>query len=215
MLTVVALIAGMQVGGNGVDLFGLYVLALIFNQVGLLWACGVAMRFRSVQAGPLMQTPVFLVLFLAPVYVPLSLLQGWIHGVARLNPLTFLLEAGRGFIEGEPTQVGAAFAVAAGCSRLRRLGAARAPHRRARRRVVHGPPTGGGGSSSSLDSTYQKSLWKLLTMPMKKTNKAIKSAALLALALADGAGAALAGNDLVASGLSTPKTVMGKIISAG
>ena len=25
--------------------------------VGLLWACGVAMRFRSVQAGPLMQTP--------------------------------------------------------------------------------------------------------------------------------------------------------------
>ena len=37
----------MQVGGNGVDLFGLYGLAIIFNQVGLLWACGVAMRFRS------------------------------------------------------------------------------------------------------------------------------------------------------------------------
>jgi ABC-2 type transport system permease protein len=66
-----------------------------------------------VQAGPLMQTPVFMALFLAPVYVPLPLLQGWIHAVARLNPLTFLLEAGRGFIQGEPTQVGAAFAVAA------------------------------------------------------------------------------------------------------
>ena len=72
------------------------------------------MRFRSVQAGPLMQTPVFMLLFLAPVYVPLGLLQGWIHGVARLNPLTFLLEAGRGFIDGHPTQVLAAFSLAAG-----------------------------------------------------------------------------------------------------
>jgi ABC-2 type transport system permease protein len=111
VLTTVALISGMQVGGSGVDLFGLYALALIFNQVGLLWACGVAMRFRSVQAGPLMQTPVFMLLFLAPVYVPLDLLQGWIHSVARFNPLTFLLEAGRGFVEGRPTQVGPAFGI--------------------------------------------------------------------------------------------------------
>jgi ABC-2 type transport system permease protein len=112
VLTIVALVAGMQVGGNGVDVFGLYALAVIFNQIGLLWACGVAMRFRSVQAGPLMQTPVFMALFLAPVYVPLGLLQGWIHGVARVNPLTFLLESGRGFIEGHPTQVAAAFGLA-------------------------------------------------------------------------------------------------------
>jgi ABC-2 type transport system permease protein len=114
VLTVVALVAGMQVGGDGVDLFGLFALGVLANVIGLLWACGVAMRFRSVQAGPLMQTPVFIALFLAPVYVPLHLLSGWIHAVARLNPLTFILEAGRGFIEGEPTQVGTAFAVAVG-----------------------------------------------------------------------------------------------------
>jgi ABC-2 type transport system permease protein len=114
VLTTVALIAGMQVGGSGVDLFGLYALAILFNMVGLLWACGVAMRFRSVQAGPLMQTPVFMALFLAPVYVPLDLLQGWIHTVARFNPLTFLVESGRGFIEGRPTQVAAAFSLALG-----------------------------------------------------------------------------------------------------
>ena len=114
VLTTVGLVAGMQIGGNGVDLFGMYVLAIIFNQVGLLWACGVAMRFRSVQAGPLMQTPVFMALFLAPVYVPLDLLQGWIHAVARFNPLTFILESGRGFIQGEPTQVGTAFLLALG-----------------------------------------------------------------------------------------------------
>jgi ABC-2 type transport system permease protein len=113
MLTIVALIAGMQIGGSGVDLFGLYALAVIFNVVGLLWACGVAMRVRTIQAAPLMQTPVFMLLFLAPVYVPLDLLRGWIHAAARLNPLTFLVEAGRGFIDGRPTQVAAAFGIAA------------------------------------------------------------------------------------------------------
>jgi ABC-2 type transport system permease protein len=130
VLTVVALVAGMQVGGNGVDLFGLYALAIIFNQIGLLWACGVAMRFRSVQAGPLMQTPVFMSLFLAPVYVPLALLDGWIHTVAKVNPLTFLLESGRGFIEGRPTQVvsafGLAFVMLVGFALWARTGLARA-----------------------------------------------------------------------------------------
>jgi ABC-2 type transport system permease protein len=72
------------------------------------------MRFRSVQAGPLMQTPVFMALFLAPVYVPLDLLSGWIHTVASINPATLLLEAGRGFISGDPFSVVAAVAVARG-----------------------------------------------------------------------------------------------------
>jgi ABC-2 type transport system permease protein len=47
-----------------------------------------------------MQTPVFLIIFLAPVYVPLALLQGWIHAVASVNPATAFLEAGRGLISG-------------------------------------------------------------------------------------------------------------------
>jgi ABC-2 type transport system permease protein len=66
------------------------------------------------QAGPVMQMPVFLILFFAPVYVPLALLQGWIHAVATANPITRVLEAGRGFLAGSPTEVGAAFAVAIG-----------------------------------------------------------------------------------------------------
>jgi ABC-2 type transport system permease protein len=114
ILTGIALIVGMQVGGGGVDLLGMYGLALLVNFAALMWAAGIALRFRSLQAGPLMQTPVFMALFLAPVYVPLDLLSGWIHGVARLNPLTFILESGRGFIQGEPTQVAMAFGLAAG-----------------------------------------------------------------------------------------------------
>jgi ABC-2 type transport system permease protein len=111
-LTCVALAVGMQVGGDGVDLVSLYLLALIVNAAALLWAAGVAMRLRTMQAGPVMQMPVFLVLFFAPVYVPLSLLQGWLHAVAVVNPLTRVLEAGRGFIAGSPTEVAAAFGAA-------------------------------------------------------------------------------------------------------
>ena len=70
------------------------------------------MRLRTMQAGPIMQMPVFLILFFAPVYVPLALLQGWIHSVAVVNPVTRILEAERGFISGTPTQVGAAYAAA-------------------------------------------------------------------------------------------------------
>jgi len=112
VLTAVALVAGMDVGGDGVELFGLYGLAVLVNLTATLWATGVAMRVRSIQGGPLMQFPVFLILFLAPVYVPLSLLSGWIHAVASVNPVTALLEAGRGFISGDPTVVVLAFAIA-------------------------------------------------------------------------------------------------------
>ena len=111
VLTTIALIAGMQVGGAGVELFGLYGLAILTNLAATLWAAGVAMRVRSIQGGPLMQFPVFLILFLAPVYVPLDLLSGWIHTVASINPVTAILEAGRGFISGDPVLVGAAFAI--------------------------------------------------------------------------------------------------------
>ncbi len=109
LVTGVALLTGMQITGSGVDVFGLYGLAALLVLVGYLWAAGVAFRFRSIQAGPLMQTPVFLIIFLAPVYVPLNLLQGWIHSVAQLNPATAFLEAGRGLISGVHDHTSLAF----------------------------------------------------------------------------------------------------------
>jgi ABC-2 type transport system permease protein len=113
VVTAVALIAGMQITGDGVDIFGLYGLAALVNVAASLWAVGVALRVRSIQGGPLMQVPVFLSLFLAPVYVPLGLLSGWIHGVASINPATALLNAGRDLIAGEAGRIGLAFAVVA------------------------------------------------------------------------------------------------------
>ena len=112
ILTVIALVAGMNVYGNGVELIGLLSLAVLVNLAATMWAAGVATRVRSIQGGPLMQFPVFLILFLAPVYVPLSLLWGWIHAVASVNPVTALLETGRGFVAGDPTVIALAFSVA-------------------------------------------------------------------------------------------------------
>jgi ABC-2 type transport system permease protein len=113
LLTVVALAAGMQVGGDGLDLIALYTLAGLLNVAGLFWACGVAMRVRTLQAGPLMQMPVFMILFFAPVYVPLSLLAGWLHTVAHVNPLTRVIETGRSLIAGAPEHVALAYGLAA------------------------------------------------------------------------------------------------------
>jgi ABC-2 type transport system permease protein len=109
LVTAVALAAGMRITGDGVDVFGLYGLAALLVLVGYGWAAGVAFRFRSIQAGPLMQTPLFLILFLAPVYVPLALLKGWIHTVASVNPATAFLDAGRGLISGVHDHTGLAF----------------------------------------------------------------------------------------------------------
>ena len=120
VLTVVALLAGMQIGGNGVDVFALYAMAVLVNAIGLLWSAGVAMRLRTLQAAPLMQLPIFLSLFFAPVFVPVDLLAEWLRVIAHLNPVTLLLEAGRSLIAGTPTHVayafGAAVALVAGFS---------------------------------------------------------------------------------------------------
>ena len=113
VLTIVAFASGMEIFSNVGELFALYTLALLVNVAGLLWACGVAMRFRTIQAGPLMQMPVFILLFFAPVYVPLSLLQGWIEVTANLNPVTYVLEAERSMLAGDEIHVLLAFGVAA------------------------------------------------------------------------------------------------------
>jgi ABC-2 type transport system permease protein len=105
LLFAVALATGMRVHGGGVDLFGLIVLALLVNVTATLWAAGVALRLRTIQAGPAIQIPVFLVLFLAPVYVPLNLLSGWVEAVARVNPFTALVEGGRDLLSGGHVEV--------------------------------------------------------------------------------------------------------------
>jgi ABC-2 type transport system permease protein len=112
LVTALALVTGMPITG-GFDFFGLIALAILANIAATLFGAGIAMMLRTQQAGPVIRTPIFLVLFLAPVFVPLNLLTGWIETVARLNPFTAILAAARGFLAGDPQNVLPAFAISA------------------------------------------------------------------------------------------------------
>lgn len=63
------------------------------------WGTMLALRYRSQSAAPLMQAGMLALVFLTPAYAPASLLQGWLHDVAELNPMTDVIEAARqGFV---------------------------------------------------------------------------------------------------------------------
>jgi ABC-2 type transport system permease protein len=111
VVTAVALLTGLDISGTAIDVVGLYTLALLVNAAALLFGSGVAMRMRTMQAGPLIQLPAFLILFLAPVWVPYDLLTGWVKTAASVNPITLVIESIRGLITGDPTEVLPAFLV--------------------------------------------------------------------------------------------------------
>jgi ABC-2 type transport system permease protein len=69
--------------------------------------------------------PVFLALFFAPVFVPVELLANWLETIARLNPVTLMLEAGRSLIAGAPEHVLGAFGGALALAALFSLWAVR------------------------------------------------------------------------------------------
>jgi ABC-2 type transport system permease protein len=112
IVTGIALLTGLEISGSPVDVVGLYTLALLLNAAAMLFGTGVAMRMRTMQAGPLIQLPVFLIIFLAPVWVPYDLLTGWVEAAASVNPLTLVVESIRGLLTGHPTEVLPAFLVA-------------------------------------------------------------------------------------------------------
>ena len=63
------------------------------------WATGLALRFKTMQIAPLMQMGIFLSIFLSTAQMPLELLTGWLHTIARFNPMTYVLALARqGFI---------------------------------------------------------------------------------------------------------------------
>ncbi len=113
LLFVVGLATGMNVSSDPVEIALLVLLAMAMNLLAVLFASGVAFRFRTIQAGPLMQTPMFMALFLTPVYVPYELLAGWVKTVAGVNPLTKVVEASRGLLAGLTDEVAIAFGLCA------------------------------------------------------------------------------------------------------
>ena len=89
-----AMIGGVRFPGV-VDTVVVYGLAAVFASVASLWAIGIALRAKSVQASPLMQVVVFVSVFTSVAYTPRSALSGWLSHVADWNPVTFILEGSR------------------------------------------------------------------------------------------------------------------------
>jgi len=114
IVTAVALAAGMEVDGSALDIAGLYGLGLCVNILALLFASGIAFRLRTLQAGPLMQFPMFMLLFMAPVYVPQALLAGWVAHVAKFNPMTAILNTNRDLLIGAPSDALVTYGIVVG-----------------------------------------------------------------------------------------------------
>jgi ABC-2 type transport system permease protein len=110
----VVLLTGMPVRGGALDIAALVALALLLFVATTLYGTGIALRFQTVAAGTLVLIPVFMLLFLTPVFTPRDQLTDWLQKVAGVNPLTAAMEAGRGFLADDPVSVALAFAVSCG-----------------------------------------------------------------------------------------------------
>jgi ABC-2 type transport system permease protein len=100
----VLIIVGLAMGAHWPGAGGLAVAIVIVMGMGTLaalWACSLALKFKSQSAAPLMQAGMFVLVLTTTAYAPLALLTGWLHTVAEYNPATQILEAARqGFVGG-------------------------------------------------------------------------------------------------------------------
>ena len=69
--------------------------------VAACWGSMLALSYQSQSAAPLMQAGMLALVLLTTAYAPLALLQPWLRDVARINPVTQVVEAARqGFVGG-------------------------------------------------------------------------------------------------------------------
>lgn len=94
----IAFLLGAQWPGVG-GLVICYLMVAAMAAVAACWGSMLALHYKSQSASPLMQAGMMGVILLTPAYAPLELLQPWLEKVARINPVTHVVEAARqGFI---------------------------------------------------------------------------------------------------------------------
>lgn len=76
-----------------------FLVSVLFSFVAAAWSMMVALKLKTQDAGPAMQAPMILAVFLTASYAPKELLAGWLQGIANFNPVTPILTAARqGFV---------------------------------------------------------------------------------------------------------------------
>jgi ABC-type multidrug transport system permease subunit len=95
IVPIVGFIDGARMPGGALGLLCLAVANQGAALIGGGWGVGMALRFKTMRAGPLMFLPVFVTVFLSPAQVPLQYLTGWLKPVAKVNPVTQILDLAR------------------------------------------------------------------------------------------------------------------------
>lgn len=99
----VGALAGVEVPGGLRGLVVLWFAGMGVSAASTLWGLGLVYRIKSQNAGPLMQMGMFVTLFFSTAQVPLRVMTGWLHGVARVNPMSNVIGMARsGFIDTAP-----------------------------------------------------------------------------------------------------------------
>jgi ABC-2 type transport system permease protein len=164
LIFLIAVATGMPVRGGAADIAALVGLGLLLNAVALLYGSGVALRFQTTACGVLILIPTFMLFFVSPAFVPRHSLSGWLRIAADVNPLTPVLESGRGFLANDPIKVVIALVALGGLLLLFLIWtytgmrkAERGPSERPSRRASRGPgkrgPRGRGRRPGASDPT--------------------------------------------------------------
>jgi ABC-2 type transport system permease protein len=103
IVAVIVVLVGFAIGatlpGGPMGLVMLFAAAAGIAAAGGAWGLGLVYRIKSQSAGPLIQVGIFVALFLSTAQVPLAVMTGWLHAVARVNPTTNVLRLAReGFL---------------------------------------------------------------------------------------------------------------------
>lgn len=106
LLTVIAVFAGAHFYAGVATVGSLAVAVLGIALAGGAWSLGLALRFKTMQVAPLMQSGAFLSVFLSTAQMPIGLLTGWLHTVARFNPMSNVLALARQGFLGDITWAG-------------------------------------------------------------------------------------------------------------
>jgi ABC-2 type transport system permease protein len=102
VVTVVVLVGfafGARLEGGAIGLVTLAVACYGISTIAAGWGLGLAFRFKDMRGAALMQLTLFLCLFLTEAQAPLSIMTGWLHTVASINPFNNILRLARvGFL---------------------------------------------------------------------------------------------------------------------
>jgi ABC-2 type transport system permease protein len=101
LLLVVLALAGIDVRWSAVGVLGTLALLMLgtaaFACMSMLLAAGVKERERFMGIGQLIMMPLF---FASSALYPLSVMPGWLHAIARVNPLTYEVQGLRQMLVG-------------------------------------------------------------------------------------------------------------------